>query len=898
MIVDPRPAPRDTRRVMGQAEDRRLLDARAGKPWRKWGPYLSERQWGTVREDYSSSGDAWNHFPHDQARSRAYRWGEDGLFGISDDRQTLCFSVALHNGRDPILKERLFGLANEEGNHGEDVKEYYFYEDSTPTHSYMKKSYKYPQAAYPYADLVRQNARRGYRDPEYELIDTGVFDEDRYFDVTVEYAKVSEEDLLIRITAENRGPDAARLDLLPTIWFRNDWRFSGGKIPRPRLYGHDQVTCEHPRLGTYVLRCAGAPELLYTENETNDARLFGGQNVTPFVKDGINDHVVHGAATVNPNKEGTKAAARYVLEIGAQQLETVRLRLSRDDCLGTAAFDDFDRLLAERRAEADEYYDEVIDPALPAEERDLARQAFAGLLWTKQYFETDMARWISEHGGVAPRNNDWKHLRHHDVISMPDKWEYPWYATWDLAFHLIPLFLVDPDFAREQCLTFLSDRYQHEDGALPAYEWNYSDVNPPVLPFSVLTIHRLLKEENGVGDLELLERAFEPLVRNFEWWRREKNPRGDDSFGGGFLGLDNIGVFDRSKPLPTGGYLEQADANAWMLLFAQFMLQISLELTEKDRAYEEHALSFLRHIELIGAAMDRPGDLPDEMWDEEDGFFYDVLRYPDGSGTRLKVRSLVGLLPLSASTVIFEDVLERFPRLREKCVQMLGESPESRHCTLIEDEGRRGKLLSPLDETKLRRVLARMLDEDEFLSPHGIRSLSKFHAAHPYHYYLGDQTYGVGYLPGESDSGMFGGNSNWRGPVWMPTNFLLIRALVHLHEYFGDDFVVEYPTRSGHMANLRQVASELSRRIERPFLKDADGRRPVYGGTEKFQSDPAWNRHILFYEYFHGDDGSGIGASHQTGWTGLVAASIVQRGRRELIFSRLRSKSDLPPRIR
>lgn len=869
-------------------EDQRLREARSGKPWRKWGPYLSERQWGTVREDYSENGNAWDHFPHEQARSRAYRWGEDGIAGISDDQQRLCFAVALFNGRDPIIKERMFGLANEEGNHGEDVKEYYFYESSTPTHSYMRHLYKYPQSPYPYAKLVEQNSARSYAEPEYELVDTGVFDERRYFDVVTEYAKVGPCDLLIRITICNRGPDAAGLELLPTLWFRNDWRHGNPQMPRPRLSGRDSVLAEHAELGNYRLHCAGDFELLYTENETNNARLFGGQNATRYVKDGINDHVVCGADSVNPALEGTKVAARYRLNVGASQRACIRLRLCAESKTLPAPFAAFDATFEQRRAETDEFYDEIFDPSLGDEAVRVGRQALSGMLWTKQFYLYDLERWLSEHHGRSVRNGNWAHLKNHDIVSMPDKWEYPWYATWDLAFHLIPLFLVDPDFAREQCLTFLSERYIHPSGALPAYEWDFDDVNPPVLPFAVLTIHRLLKEKNGVGDIDLLRRSFGPLSRNFEWWLREKDPDGTHSFGGGFLGLDNIGVFDRSKALPTGGKLEQADASAWMALFAQFMLQMAVELSATDERYQDEAVRFFDHVVSIGRAMDKDGELVDEMWDEADGFFYDVLRFPDGSGTRLRVRSLVGLLSLGACTVIRGDVLARVPKLKARHDEMT--KKQGSRGALVRDAPSGGTgacLVSILDEDKIRKILRRMLDEEEFFGPYGIRSLSRRHLEEPFQFHWAEHTYQVGYLPGESDSGMFGGNSNWRGPVWMPTNFLLLRALVHLHEYFGDGFTVECPTGSGRHLHLADVAKEIARRLESIFLPDAAGRRPLYGGTELFQSDPHFKNLISFYEYFHGDDGSGMGASHQTGWTGLIAASIVARGKRDLIFSRL-----------
>ena len=901
---------------MSTAEADRLDAARERQvAWRRWGPYLSERQWGTVREDYSPNGDAWTHFPHDQARSRAYRWGEDGLLGISDDKQRLCFALALWNGADPILKERMFGLTNAEGNHGEDVKEYYFYLDSTPTHSYMRALYKYPQRAFPYAALIEENRRRGRETMEYELLDTGVFAESRYFDVFVEYAKATPEDVLIEITVWNRGPQAAALHLLPTLWCRNTWAAPdapGTAAPAPRADapaarpqlraaavegGASVVAAEVPGLGTYRLRCAGAPEpppLLFTENETNRQRLFGAPNATPYVKDGINEYLVEGrAAAVNPALCGTKAAAHYRLTVAAGGSARVRLRLSTTppaDAAPAEAFGEaFAALLSQRRQEADDFYAAVAPPDLEGtDEAAVMRQALAGMLWSKQYYYFDVDRWLEEHEGhparvlkrLNVRNRDWFHMLNDDVISMPDKWEYPWYAAWDLAFHAVALAMVDLDFAKEQLELMLRELYLHPNGQIPAYEWNFGDVNPPVHAWATLFVFRTEQERRGKGDLRFLRRAFHKLLVNFTWWVNRKDPGGRNVFEGGFLGLDNIGVFDRSAPLPTGGHLEQADGTAWMALFAQNMLEMALLLAADDPLYEDFALKFLEHFLWIASAMDRIGDNQDELWDEADGFFYDVLRLPDGSAQRLKVRSMVGLLPLCATTVIDAEVADRFPRLRERMERFLRLHPALQ--TTIAPVGRPGvqgrRLLGALNEPKLRRVLAYLLDEDEFFSPYGVRALSRYHADRPYVLQAAGQEHRVDYQPAESESALFGGNSNWRGPVWFPMNILLIRALLQLYSYYGDALTVDCPTGSGQSLTLFQVARELSGRLTAIFLRDATGRRPVYGGTERFQTDPHWRDLILFYEYFHGDNGAGLGASHQTGWTGLVARLIQMSG--------------------
>ena len=869
---------------MTSTEQERLQQSRENQaPWKEWGPYLSERQWGTVREDYSEDGDAWAYFSHEQSHSRAYRWGEDGLAGISDDRQLLCFALSFWNGRDPILKERLFGLTNSQGNHGEDVKEYYFYLDSTPTHSYMKYLYKYPQAAFPYQDLVDTNGARSKQESEYELLDTGVFDEDRYFDIFVEYAKAEAEDLLIQVSVANRGPDPAPLRVLPTLWFRNTWSWGQDTPSRSMLAGTDTVRAMHPELGEFRLYCEENVPHLFTENETNHAKLFGGTNAYPYVKDGINDFVVHGnTEAVNPDQLGTKVAADFDLQIGPGETRTIRLRLTRK-LFGPDgdAFDaEFEQHFEARKAEADAFYRDVIPESLGEDERRVIRQALAGMLWTKQYYEYDVTTWLKEHNqeGISFRNSAWTHMVNRDIISMPDKWEYPWYATWDHAFHTVALVLVDDEFAKQQLLLFLDERYQHPDGQLPAYEWNFGDVNPPVHPFAVVSVYAIDRERaGGKGDLAFLKRAFDRLVLNFNWWVNKKDPSGKNAFEGGFLGLDNIGVFDRSSALPTGGNLEQSDGTAWMALYAQHMLRIAIELARHDPSYEDMALRFLDHFIQIGAAMDRIGEHDDEMWDDEDGFFYDVLRFPDGSGTRLKVRSLVGLLPLCATSVIDAEALEKLPRFKERYESLVRNRSElAGNIACPAETGVEGRrLLAVLDEDKLRRVLARLLDENEFLGPYGIRSMSRHHAENPYSFHWNGEEYGVGYIPGESDSRMFGGNSNWRGPVWLPTNFLILRALVNLYVYYGDEFEVECPTGSGKQMTLFQAFEEISRRLAGIFLRNESGIRPLYGGSKKFQEDPHWRDCILFYEYFHGDDGSGIGASHQTGWTGIIATVLV-----------------------
>ena len=884
-----------------EAEQKRLSETQASGPaWKKWGPYLSERQWGTVREDYSDNGDAWNYFTHDQARSRAYRWGEDGLAGISDDHQVLCFALALWNGRDPIIKERAFGLANSEGNHGEDVKEYYFYLDSTPTHSYMKYLYKYPQAAFPYADLVDTNRSRSKLEPEYELLDTGVFDDNRYFDVFVEYAKAAPDDVLVRISVSNRGPDAAKLQVLPTLWFRNTWsQIGGGSKPlleRIDLPGHAVAHAHHSdplfheSLPDYYLFCDADVPLLFTENETNNERLFGSKNASPYVKDGINSFVVHGdIAAVNPANTGTKVAAQHSLEVAGGATRVIRLRLTtRAPEAIQKPFADFDAVFTARLAEADAFYEAITPPAVQRDpaRANVMRQALAGMLWTKQYFYYDLDLWCDEHGAGAHlpqhekrsvRNSGWTHMYNNDIISMPDKWEYPWYAAWDLAFHMIPLGMVDAEFAKQQLVLMLRNDYLHPNGQLPAYEWNFGDVNPPVHAWATMHIYMLERERRGgTGDVEFLKYAFAKLLVNFTWWVNRKDRAGANVFDGGFLGLDNIGVFDRSSPLPTGGYLDQADGTAWMVFFSQQMLRIAVELALHEPYYEEFVEKFFRHTLSIAGAMDRVGESQEEMWDEEDGFFYDVLRLPDGSAQRLKVRSIVGLLPIAAVAIFDEDILERLPQFRERAAQFNGRHPElaqNLHLPSLPGVANR-RMVSILNEAKLRRILARMLDEAEFFGPHGIRALSRFHLEHPYVFRYEGHEYSVAYVPGDSDTGMFGGNSNWRGPVWMPINYLLYSALLRLYAYYGEEFKIECPTGSGQMMTLLQVAQELAQRLTSTFLRDASGVRPADGAANKFTNDPHWRDLVPFHEYFHGDTGAGIGASHQTGWTGCVAAII------------------------
>jgi hypothetical protein len=877
------------------AEHRRLEESRNKLAhWKRWGPYLSERAWGSVREDYSPGGTAWDYFPHDHARSRAYRWNEDGLAGISDRHQRICFALALWNQKDPILKERLFGLTGSEGNHGEDVKEYYFYVDSTPTHSYMKFLYKYPQQAFPYADLVEENRRRGKHDPEYELVDTGVFDANRYFEVAVEYAKADPEDLLVRITIINKGSEAATLDVLPTVWFRNTWSWREN-VRRPALSraGDSTIALREPKYGERWLHCEGEPELLFTENETNARRLFGYENRTPYVKDAFERYIVHGEQdAINPDEAGTKAAARYTLALGPGQQGVIRLRLNATapasaEALGVR----FDDLFDARRSEADEFYAAILAEDMSQDARNVARQAFAGLLWSKQYYHYVVKDWIEGDplqpmppaGREQGRNREWTHLFNADVISMPDKWEYPWYASWDLAFHCVALAVVDPDFAKEQLSLLLREWYMHPNGQLPAYEWALGDVNPPVHAWASWRVYKIEQKQRGVGDLKFLERVFHKLLLNFTWWVNRKDAEGMNIFQGGFLGLDNIGVFDRSAPLPTGGHLEQSDGTSWMAMYSLNMLAIATELARHDPAYEDVASKFWEHFLNIVHAMSggrQHGGRGHDLWDDEDGFFYDVLHMPDDSRTPLKVRSLVGSVPLLAVETLESSELARHDGFRRRLEWFIANRPdltENVACMRTPGQVER-RLLAILDKDQLRRVLSVMLDEREFLSPYGIRAVSKAHRDKPFVLQVDGHEYRVDYEPGESTTGLFGGNSNWRGPVWFPINFLIVEALQRFHHYYGDAFVVECPTGSGRMLTLAAVAEELSRRLSRIFLADEDGRRPVLGANALFQGDPAWSSLIPFHEYFHGDTGAGVGASHQTGWTSLVAKLLIQSG--------------------
>jgi hypothetical protein len=897
-----------------------------GAAWKQWGPYLAERAWGTVREDYSPHGNAWEYFSHEQARSRAYRWNEDGLAGISDDEQRLCFALALWNGQDPILKERLFGLTGNEGNHGEDVKEYYFYLDSTPTHSYMKMLYKYPQRAFPYAELVETNRRRGRHEPEYELLDTGVFAEDRYFDVFVEYAKAAPDDILVRISATNHGPEAAELHLLPTLWFRNTWSWGYAHDERqlkPSLRraeasgnGHGEVIlAEHPSLGRFQLSCnplvcwrkselamlmptnAGDDSLvtlrtLFTENETNGERLFGSPNASPYVKDGIGEAVVHGRlGAVNPDEEGTKAAAHYRLLVAPGATVTLQLRLAAEQIAATAGapFADFDAIFKQRSAEADAFYAELQPHSLDADARAVQRQAFAGMLWSKQFFAYDVEEWLQgDPGQPAPpperkqgRNREWRHLNAADVISMCDTWEYPWFAAWDLAFHCIPLALLDPDFAKQQILLFGREWYQHPNGQVPAYEWAFGDVNPPVLAWATWRVYKIDEKMSGKKDIVFLERAFHKHLLNFTWWVNRKDAEGNNVFQGGFLGLDNVGVFDRSAPLPTGGRIEQSDGTAWMGMFCLNMLSMALELACHNRVYEDIATKFFEHFLYIAEALNNLRGEGVGLWDEQDQFFYDVLRLPDGQTIPMRLRSMVGLIPLFAVTTIEPGQLAKLSEFAARMDWFLTHRPDLARLVSRWQEPGMGerRLLALCRGSRMKRVLRRMLEEDEFFSPHGVRSISRVHRDEPYVLEVGGMRYEVRYLPAESDSGLFGGNSNWRGPVWFPVNYLLVEALQQFHHYYGDDFVVECPAGSGQYHTLNGVADELSRRLIRIFLHDGE-RRAVYGGQALFQQDPRWRDYLLFHEYFNGDDGAGLGASHQTGWTGLVAKLIQQQGER------------------
>ncbi|HEY2455811.1 MAG TPA: hypothetical protein VGI13_00815 [Candidatus Acidoferrum sp.] len=903
-------------------EDRRLEESRLRtKHWKRWGPYLSERQWGTVREDYSAYGTAWDYFPFDHSHMRAYRWGEDGIGGICDRHQKICFSLAMWNGRDPILKERLFGLSGTQGNHGEDVKEYYFYLDSTPTHSYMRMLYKYPQAEFPYRLLVEENQRRGRSAPEFELLDTGVFAEKKYFDVMIEYAKGDVEDMLIRITATNRGPERAPLHLLPTLVFRNTWSWGGD--PRrpvvrrsPDVAGTICAEAEHWEYGKRWLLASGKPQLLFTENETNFVKAFNFKNRTPYVKDGFGEYLIHGnVGAVRPDGAGTKFAAHYDLQLNPGETVVVKLRFTDREPLadldpesqmvgtisgpgyaerpqGIPAANDFgegfDALFDLRQKEADEFYTARLPKNLSEDARRVMRQAYAGMLWSKQFYHYDVRSWLDGDPGEPPppperlqgRNKDWTNLYNEDILSMPDNWEYPWYAAWDLAFHCIPLAIVDSDFAKDQLILLLREWYMHPNGQLPAYEWALGDVNPPVHAWAAWRVYKIDRRMRGVGDRAFLEKVFHKLLLNFTWWVNRKDPDGHNIFQGGFLGLDNIGLFDRSAPLPTGGHLEQSDGTSWMGMYCLNMLAIALELAKDDIAYEDVASKFFEHFVNIAHAMNDIGTIGKSLWDPEDGFYYDLLHLPSGDEFFMKIRSMVGLIPLFAVETLEPEIVNRLPGFKRRMQWFIDNHSDAPEHIDMSQRSARGVryLLSLVNRNQLRRVLARMLDESEFLSPHGIRALSRYHLDHPYEFRMDGFASKVDYEPAESTTGVFGGNSNWRGPIWFPVNYLLIESLQKFHYYFGEDFKVEFPTNSKNNADLWQIAAEISRRLTRIFLRDKNGKRPFAGGEDIFNSDPNWSDLILFYEYFHGDNGAGLGASHQTGWTGLVAKLLEQSG--------------------
>jgi hypothetical protein len=866
------------------AERQRLIESqRRLKHWERWGPYLAERAWANPREDYSANGDAWNYFPHEHARSRAYRWTEDGILGICDNHQRLCFAFAFWNGRDPILKERLFGLSGPQGNHGEDVKEYYYYLDSTPTHSYLKGLYKYPQLEYPYAHLVEVTRQRNRTMPEYELMDTGIFDENRYFDILVEYAKADFNDVLVRVTATNRGPDAAMLHLFPTLWFRNTWSWGDGTEP-PQLgrIGDSGIEINEPTLGTYRFEFDGAPELLFTDNVTNTQRLYNRPSSDRHYKDAFHELVIRGARdAVRQDGKGTKACAWYRLQLAAAESSTLQFRLHEGPVEAPA----FTGIFQRRIQEADEFYGFSPDH-LSEDGRRVQRQAFAGLLWSKQFYYYVVQQWLDGDPAFPPpppqrktgRNSTWQHIYNDDVLSIPDKWEYPWYAAWDLAFHMIPLALIDPDYAKRQLGRFLREWYMAPNGQLPAYEWEFSDVNPPVHAWSCWRVFKIDWKLQGKPDYEFLEAAYHKLLMNFTWWVNRKDSEGNNIFEGGFLGLDNIGVFDRSKPLPAGGYIEQADGTAWMAMYCLIMLKIALDLAPHDRAYEDIASKFFEHFLYIASAMNQVGGRG--LWDDEDGFYYDSLRLPDGTTQPLRVRSMVGLIPIFAVATLEQETVDALPGFRSRMNWFKDHRPDlaGNIASLTRQGMAERRLLAIMHKPKLLRVLARMLDENEFLSPGGLRSLSRFHKDHPFMLNSNGEAHSIDYEPAESRTSMFGGNSNWRGPVWFPLNFLMIESLQKFHHYFGDDLQVDFPTGSGRKMNLGDVAAELSRRLSRIFLRAPDGRRPVFGASEKFQNDPHFRDHILFYEYFDGDTSAGLGASHQTGWTALVAKLLQQSG--------------------
>jgi len=855
--------------------------------WKKWGTYLTERQWGTVREDYSKDGSAWEFTTHDMARSKAWRWGEEGIGGISDEKQLVCFAVSLWNKKDPILKERLFGLTGHEGNHGEDVKELYYYLDALPTHSYAKMLYKYPQDEFPYNRLVSENGRRTKVDPEFEIHDTGIFDQSKYFDVFIEYAKADVEDILIKITVHNRGIEPASLNVLPTVWFRNTWAW-GYDGYTPEMFAIDDKIIEinHELLGQYCLYCENANSLLFCDNETNVPRLYHADCDKKYFKDGINDHIVHQAQTIDPDRGGTKASANYDITIQGGKSATIRLRLSKkrmDD-----GFTDFDTIFTKRILEADIFYNDLQKTIQSNDEKMIQRQAFAGMIWCKQFYHYNVDKWLKGDPAEPPppaerlngRNKEWRHLNNADIVSMPDKWEYPWYAAWDLAFHCVTFALIDPAFAKQQLLILTHDWYMHPNGQLPAYEWSFSDVNPPVHAWAAWRVYEIEKKSNnGIGDVRFLETVFHKLIMNFTWWVNRKDEEGNNIFEGGFLGMDNIGVFNRNDALPNGSYIEQSDGTSWMAMYSLNLMRISLEIAKTNIAHEDLATKFFEHFLYIAGAIESMGQNNEGLWDEEDQFFYDALRLSDGSKMKLKIRSMVGIVPLFAVEVLDDEILQSQTEFSTRLRWFLENRPDlaklvSRWHEKSSDEKH---LLSLLRGHRMKRILYRVLDETEFLGAYGIRALSKYHEEHPYQLNINGNVLTVQYSPGESTTGLFGGNSNWRGPIWMPANYLIIESLQRFHFYYGDDFKVEYPTNSGKYYSLNDISTELSKRLISIFLRDKDGRRPVFGDNNQFQYDPNFNNYIPFFEYFHGDNGKGLGASHQTGWTGLVAKLILPR---------------------
>jgi hypothetical protein len=872
------------------AEKERLIEDRDKKKnWRRFGPYVAERQWGTVREDYSHHGEAWQYVTHDHARSKAYRWGEEGIGGISDDQQLLNFSIALWNEKDPILKERIFGLSGVEGNHGEDCKDHYYYLDSTPSHSYMKMLYKYPQTEFPYKKLVEENKKRNRADPEYDLIDTGIFDDEKYFDVFMEYAKGAPNDLLIKVTIHNRGPEKATLHLLPQVWFRNTW--SWGYDPyKPNMFRDNKGTLKlnHKSLGEFYLYAEGDEPLLFCENETNTIRLYNHVTEGTF-KDGINDHVIGAKKNcLNTSNSGTKAAFHYKFSVASGKSKIIRLRLT--DQFQTDPFAEFSSLFALREKEADEFYNVIQEKVKNQDEKNIQRQALGGMLWSKQFYYYDVDQWLKgDPAQPAPpnerktiRNHEWKHLNNADVISMPDKWEYPWYAAWDLAFHTIPLAMIDPEFAKQQLVLLTKEWYMHPNGQLPAYEWSFSDVNPPVHGWATWRVYKIDQKLNdGKGDRKFLEEVFHKLLLNFTWWINRKDYNGNNIFQGGFLGMDNIGVFDRSKQLPAGGIIEQSDGTSWMAMFTLNMLRIALELARENPVYQSLATKFFEHFLYIAGAMSNVGNEGINLWDDEDEFFYDVLHTRDNQRLKIKLRSMVGLIPLFAVEVLEEEIFINNPEFSERLLWFLNNRPDLANLISRWHEKGRGErhLLSLLRGHRMKALLKRMLDTNEFLSDYGIRALSKVYEDHPYTFHTNGIDFNVRYTPGEAETSLFGGNSNWRGPIWFPVNYLIIESLERFHHYYGSDFKVEHPTGSGNMKTLKEIAHDLSDRMIAIFKRNRNGKRPVFGKYDKLQHDPHFSDHLLFFEYFHGDNGRGAGATHQTGWTGLVAKLIQERNK-------------------